>query len=304
MKLTILHHDLENTEAKLEESLLEKGIDIQLIDIRDAQIEDFKDTDLVLNRVYASVANRDYPSIENTLIILKKLEEKGIKCLNSHKASFFDYNKFESSKIMEENGVLNPKTIFLNGGEPKIKEIVETLSFPIIVKRNTGGRGKDLAKCHTEGELINAISNIREEAEYNGGIVFQEFLEPAEDNDYRVWVIDNKISFYHKRSLIALNDNEKPWLASRSLGSKILIADEELSEEIKELAIKSTKAIKADLNVLDIIKTKKGYAVIENNPTPNLRPEYIEVIGFNPGEFLYKQITKACPLNEIEINVK
>jgi RimK family alpha-L-glutamate ligase len=303
MKLIILHHDLENTEADLKKFLLEKEIDVQLIDIRFATLKDFENADLVLNRIYASVANRDYPIIAKTLDLLKTLEKKGIKCLNSHKASFFDYNKFESSNIMKEANVLNPETFFIDDNSD-IKKIIKKLSFPIIVKRNTGGRGKDLAKCDTEKEVFDAIKNIKEGANYNGGTILQEFLEPVENNDYRVWIIGGKLTFHHKRSLIAVKDNEKPWLASRSLGSKILLGEEKLPIEIEELAIKSTKAIKADLNVLDIIKTKKGYAVIENNPTPNLRPEYVEVIGFNPVEFLYKQIIKICPLQEIELTIK
>ncbi len=301
MKIAILHHDLENTEDKLEKFLQQQDIEVKLIDVREANIDDFKDVDLVLNRVYASVSNRDYASIKKALTLLENLEKEGIKCLNSHKASFFDYNKFESSNIMEEAGVITPKSIFLNGEEPNINKIIEKLSLPIIVKRNTGGRGKDLAKCNTKEELIEAIKTIREEADYRGGIILQEFLEPIEANDYRVWIIGGKLSFHHKRSLISTKENEKPWLASRSLGSEILPGEDTLPKEIEEAAIKSTKAIEADLNVLDIIKTEKGYAVIENNPTPNLRPEYAGVIGFDPIEFLYNQIIKASQLEEIEV---
>ena len=226
---------------------------------------------------------------------------------------------------VNDKGVL--KAVFMAGGPGSGKSYVARELFGIPKKINVSVAGLKTVNSDSEFEFLlkkygfetvgggldinlwpkevfDAIKNIKEGANYNGGTILQEFLEPVENNDYRVWIIGGKLTFHHKRSLIAVKDNEKPWLASRSLGSKILLGEEKLPIEIEELAIKSTKAIKADLNVLDIIKTKKGYAVIENNPTPNLRPEYVEVIGFNPVEFLYKQIIKICPLQEIELTIK
>ena len=32
--------------------------------------------------------------------------------------------------------------------------------------------------------------------DYQGKIILQEFIEPIEDRDYRVWVLDGKVVFY------------------------------------------------------------------------------------------------------------
>ena len=70
MKVAILHHDLEPSEKKIKEFLIEKKLYVELIDIRKVKLTNFQDFDLVLNRVYASVANRDFPSIIKTLELL------------------------------------------------------------------------------------------------------------------------------------------------------------------------------------------------------------------------------------------
>ena len=95
MKVVILHHDLEFAEKKMAEVFTQKGCETLLIDVRNAQLLDFEGVDLVLNRVYASVANRDHSAISKALELLQNLEEDGVYCLNSQFTSFYDYSKYE-----------------------------------------------------------------------------------------------------------------------------------------------------------------------------------------------------------------
>ena len=120
MKIIILHHDLEPEEIKIKEILEQKGFLAELKDIRDVDIEEIEGNSVVLNRVYASVANRDFSSIEKTLDLLKKLEAKGIPCINSYFTSLYDYNKFEAYKKLKENGILTPETILVDSEQEKI----------------------------------------------------------------------------------------------------------------------------------------------------------------------------------------
>ena len=138
MSIVILHHDLEPTEKRLEELFKDREIDVNMFDVRDVDISDFVDADLVLNRVYASVANRDYASIDRTLNLIQKLEEQGLNCLNSYMTSLFDYNKFESYIAMKNSGIKTPKTRFVKN-QTNISDLFEDISyeftFPIIIKR-------------------------------------------------------------------------------------------------------------------------------------------------------------------------
>ena len=272
MKIGILHHDLEFAEKKIAEVFNKKGHESFLIDVRDAKITDFDDTHLVLNRVYASVANRDYPSIKKTLELLKELEEKGIECLNSHKTSVFDYDKYLSSVAMTEANIRNPKTILINE-ENDAKETAEYLAdklgLPIIIKRNIGGRGKDISRVSTidgiASDLEEKFKNSNKEG-YLGGFIAQEFAKSNRDYDCRLGVIDGKVVFSYSRSLTSSNSEDK-WLASVSNGSVEGIY--EAQEIEKEMGIKASSVIGAQFNELDIMFTSDGPIIIENNPTPN-----------------------------------
>lgn len=272
MKIAILHHDLEFSEKRIAKIIKEKGHEYILIDIRNAKLDDFKDSDLVLNRVYASVANRDYPSIKKTLEFLIELEKNNIKCLNSYKTSMFDYDKYLSYIEMTKAGIRNPKTILIDEKKDlkeTAKYLVEELGLPIIIKRNIGGRGKDISRASSIEEIIKDLEekfkNSKEE-KYFGGFIAQEFIKTVKDSDCRVGVINNKTLFSYGRSLIPSN-SEDSWLASISSGSKKV--DYEAEEEEKEMSEKTTKLIEAQFNELDVMFTKDGPVIIENNPTPN-----------------------------------
>jgi len=300
MKIIILHHDLEWTEQEIEKIIQNKfNGEVHKFDIRNTSIEEIKKTNptLILNRVYASVANRDFESLKKNLNLLKELEKQGFLIINSLETSKSDYSKNYAFQQMQKNQISTPKTIVFSKKLDISQTIKELGGFPVIIKRDSGGRGKDLQKCESIEEIFQAVNQIKNSPEYYGEIIIQEFIVPKTDYDYRVWVIGGNIIFHHTRNLISQKENEKPWLASRSLGSNIQIKKQELPQEIIELAKKASKSIKADFNVLDIMESEKGFVVIENNPTPNLRPEYQEIIGFDPVEFLIEQIIKNNNLN-------
>ena len=272
MKIIILHHDLEPEEIKIKEILEQKGFLAELKDIRDVDIEEIEGNSVVLNRVYASVANRDFSSIEKTLDLLKKLEAKGIPCINSYFTSLYDYNKFEAYKKLKENGILTPETILVDS-EQEIENLsekaIEAFGLPLIIKRNTGGRAKDVWKANSVEELkkdlINKFENAKKE-NYAGGFIIQEFAKTTKGHDCRLTIFDSKPISSLGRTLVSL-DSTTPWLASASKGSQLI--EFEASQEVIDLAIKASQVIGAKFNSLDIMFTEKGPSIIENNPTPN-----------------------------------
>jgi len=273
MKIGILHHELEFAEKNIAEVLNEKGVETKLVDIRESNVEEIlKDCDLILNRVYASVANRDYPSIPKTLELLKKLEKEGIKCINSYKTSLFDYNKYESFLEMKKNGIPNPETILIENEEnleEKTKDLCEKLRLPMIIKRNIGGRGKDISRIESYEEALNDLKNKfknSKEEGYFGGFIAQEFIKSSRNHDCRIGIINGKFEFSYSRSLISLN-SEDAWLASCTKGSVEGIYNAEEPE--KKISLKASESIGSEFNELDIMFTENGPVVIENNPTPN-----------------------------------
>lgn len=295
-KIAILHQDLEWTEKEFERLLQKKQIDYKLFDIRKTSLSDItsfgENSDLkVLNRVYASVGNRDYSSLETTLNLLFDLEKKGILTINSYSGTKTDYFKNYAYSLMKKFDILTPTTLTYNGSD--LDSVIDELNgLPLIVKRNSGGRAFNLAKCDSKLEVESAINTIRSSEDYSGDVIIQEFLEPIESRDYRVCVFDGEILYHHGRSLISLKDSEKPWLASRSQGSTILPIEKNIDSELASFAIKAASSVNVLLDIIDITKTEKGYCVIEHNPTPNFRPEYEGILGYSPVERILDGILK------------
>jgi len=305
MKIAILCHDLEWTEKELARVFTDKyEQDVKIFDIRTVTIKEVKEfnPEIVLNRVYASVGNRDFSSLEKTIILLKLIENEGIPIINSSTPTMADYSKSYAFKLMRENNVRTPETEIYDLNSTIEEKIKKLGGFPIMVKRDSGGRAFELKKCDSLTEIKSAIKTIENSTDYRGKIILQKFVSPTEDKDYRIWVLGGKVIFYHRRSLLSIKEEEKPWLASRSLGSRIIPADGPLPKELEDLAISAAKSVKAELDVLDILNTSEGYVVIENNLTPNLRPEYEKLLEVNIIELLCEEIFSEKILEYIPQN--
>lgn len=282
MKIAILHQDLEWAEKEMQHQFLQKGVEVKLFNINtitEKEILNYADGQelKVINRVYASVANRNYKSNLHALDLLAKFEKRGILCVNSFQTSLFDYDKFKAFQHLKNLGVSTPKTILLKEDSDKtrliIASFIEKYGFPLILKRNMGGRGKGMKLLNNYAELDKALKfNFSDEQKqiYDYGFVLQEFISSSKNHDVRIGILNNQVVSVMARTLISLN-SEKPWLASVSLGSKSLNNYEPSPEEI-EIAKKATVAIGATFNIVDLMLTDKGPCIIENNPTP----QYIE----------------------------
>lgn len=271
MKVGILHHDLEWAEKEMGRLLSEKGFEVIYSDVRDSNHDDLFDCDCVLNRIYASVGNRDCKSNVKVLELLKELEDKKIYCLNSYLATLNDYSKSKSSEVMNKNNIANPRTIFVGSVEEDRENILDFAKdegYPLIIKRDMGGRGKDVLKVENEEELFFSLGKVFADGDgYNQGFVVQAFARNVRGYDCRIAIVDGEFAFSFKRSLIGVSEDDELWLASVSRGSKKEGYDP--SEEEIELAKKATGAINAVFNEVDLTFTKEGFVIIENNPTPN-----------------------------------
>lgn len=273
-KIAILHRELEGTERVMK-TTLEKmyGAHVELFDIENISDSDLSvfGPDIVLNRVYASVANRNYALIEKTLSLLSNMELNGVNCINSYQTSVYDYSKKDAADALLNQGVRSPRTIKYDSIDDALAESSDrdNLGFPLILKRNTGGRGKDVKRVDNLDEYQLAVHELFSNAvieKYSGGFVVQEFLQSTKDYDCRLAIVDGKYAFAYGRTLVSLND-EKPWLASWSRGSKLI--DYEPSVDEIALAVDASKAIGSLFNEVDMVFTQDGPAIIENNPTPN-----------------------------------
>jgi len=283
MKVGIIYFkELQWTEKQLVLLFKERDIEIDLIEAGELDLSGIEEYSFLLNRVYASTANENSFNFNDFLKKLKEIEENGIKVINSSFCSMCDYSKYVSAKVMEEKGVLTPKTIKVYSRD-EVKKFLLNEGESIIFKPDTGGRGSGIHK-------IDSVEDISKNLFSKEGTKSQEFIiQPLAKSivpiDYRVLVCRGEVLCTNSRTLI------DGWLGSRSQGSKIKLL-KEIPDDLKKIAIDATNAIGAEMNSLDIVQTKEGFSIIENNPTPNFNQEYIDSFGFNPVQILVDQLIK------------
>ncbi len=213
-----------------------------------------------MNRIYPSEASESV--INKGLNVVSWLSKENCNTINPLTACAADYDKFFAFECMKQFGVPTPRTEKITS-ERGAKYYVAEFSFPLIVKRNTGGKGIGVQKIDNLKKLEEVLND--KEILY-GKYLIQEFIKPSRNHDIRVGVIDGKPLISYGRTLVSKNGDGKSWMGSCNHGSKIIPYD--ALEEERNLAVLASKAIGANLNEVDIQITKNGPVVIENNPTP------------------------------------
>ncbi len=271
MRIAIIYNSFDWCEQQIANFLYKKGHTIYQEHVNTINGKSFKSFDLVLNRVMPSYAARDpyFSMIKfmNSLISISKETD----LINSHEAASVDYSKYYAANLMEYYNIPSPKTYLLT--EPvmdDIDRIIKKLHYPVIIKPTLSGRSRGVIKCINRLEVDAAFNHVK--ADHT---VIQEFTQSTEQVDYRVCVCNDEIVFTVTRSLI------DGWLGCISKGS-LMSHHSDVPEEVTTLAINTSKCIRAAINGIDIIMSKDGPVVIENNPTPNFSPKYISLLGFNP----------------------
>jgi len=238
-------------------SLIQNPEDISIPEIEKLVKKDYL---IWMNRIYPSGASEDV--INKGLNVVSWLNSRNHITINPLTACAADYDKFYAFQLMEKYAVPTPNTEKITV-EKSIDYFLNKFSFPLIIKRNTGGKGIGVEKIDDRNKLEQVLS---EKEIISGRYLIQEFIHPYKNHDIRVGVIGGEPLISYGRTLVAKNGGDMSWIGSCHHGSKII--PYQASEEECKLAVLASKAIGANLNEVDIQITENGPVVIENNPTP------------------------------------
>lgn len=202
-----------------------------------------------------------------------------MKCVNNSYASRSDYSKFDLYLALSSQGVPTPATLFVGSYEEIVcvaLKAVEKFQFPIVVKRNCGGKSYEVTRVYSVQEIIDtlqAMFTLAEKQGYEAGFLLQEFMVSTREHDCRVGVIEKEYSFAYARSLISRNSDDK-WMASTSGGSYEFAYEPSKAE--KEVALKANIALGASFSESDVMMTKNGPVIIEVNLSPGYFLDSVE----------------------------
>jgi ribosomal protein S6--L-glutamate ligase len=192
---------------------------------------------------------------------------RGAKLLNEYPATMKVRDKVLTCTMLLQAGIPTPRTF--------VTDTLETLrpiarEMPIVVKPYRGRRGMGIEVCLNEAEfnaLIEGRAGEGAAADDDGGedgtalgerLIFAQEYEEHEPFDYKAYAIGDYVHAI-KRIFPAKTKEEK-------LGTPVG-ADPELEDLVKRCG----KIFGLELYGVDLVKTPKGYSVIEVNCFPGYK---------------------------------
>ena len=169
------------------------------------------------------------------------------------------HDKFLTHIILQQSKIPMPKT-YLASTVQSSRMLLDKVNYPIIMKllQGTQGKGVLFADSHAAASsILDTLSSL------NQPFIIQEFIDTG-GVDTRVIVAGDKIIGSMVRR--AGPNEQRANIHSGGKGQAINISD-----EVKKLAIKASKALKMDLGGIDILDGGKGPVVIEANLSPGLQ---------------------------------
>ncbi len=254
MKITILHDLVRWEEKALYQASLKRGLEVNLIDIKDEHFDINKDYDSKFGDVALQRTTSYYKGLHSTAII----ESFGVKVINSSQILMITGNKLFTTVKLKENNVPTPRTIVAFSPE-KAVEAFKELGEKAVIKPVVGSWGRMVALL----DSYYSAKAVFEEREYMEPIYqvyyLQEFVNRP-PRDIRAFVVGEQVI-----AAIYRNQPSGDFRTNTALGGKAENCP--VTKEIEDLALKAARAIGSGVYGVDMMETEKGIVVHEVNGT-------------------------------------
>jgi ribosomal protein S6--L-glutamate ligase len=142
--------------------------------------------------------------------------------------------------------------------------MAKEVGYPCVVKLLSGFGGKGVMLAKDEEELKPLLDTLK---------LFKEFISTQEffsnqKSDLRCLVIGNQVIGIERTAA------EGEWRSNVSKGGEARVI--QLEEQAKEIAIDAATVLGVKISAVDLMKTPKGYAVVEVNFTPGTMVKFFE----------------------------
>jgi ribosomal protein S6--L-glutamate ligase len=226
----------------------------------------FPHLDVALPRIGATI--EDYE-----MAVVKQLELMAIPLVNGFDSIDKSRDKFSCLQILASRGIRVPRSIMVTDCRNLAKRIRDLNGLPVIVKilRGRQGTGVTLAESYQAVEFV--LNNL---SGFGDAALLQEFVEESRGRDIRALVVGGEI----KASMVreSRGGDFRSNIHLKGVGAGI-----DLSEEYREIAIKSAKALGLDVAGVDMLESNVGPMVLEVNYSPGFR-ELEKVAGTDIAE--------------------
>jgi ribosomal protein S6--L-glutamate ligase len=177
-----------------------------------------------------------------------------------HPDSFnIGHDKLLTHLKLQQAKIPMPST-YISSTATAAKQLLEKLNYPIVLKFPQGTQGKGVMfadSFSSASSMLDAFSAL------NQPVIVQEYVETGGE-DIRAIVVGEKVVAAMKRKAV---EGEKR--ANIHAGGKGEACT--LDYHTQQIAIKTARAIGADICAVDILESAKGPVVIEVNLSPGLQ---------------------------------
>lgn len=192
--------------------------------------------------------------------IVKQFEMNGAFTTAKSLGIIRSRNKLRTMQILARKRIPIPKTLFAKDTS-NIKDHIELLGgAPIIIKLQEGTQGLGVMIADSKKSAKSIIESLYN---MNVNIIMQEFIEEANGQDIRVYIVGNKIVAAMMRS-----SGEEDFRSNVHRGGTMTSV--ELTQYEKKMAIHTAKVLGLPVCGVDIIRSKRGPLVIEANSSAGL----------------------------------
>ncbi len=246
-----------------------------IFNVQDGKTE-VKDTAGVDLLAFDVILLRGYNVRLNEIMIFSQLAQSAGKVVIDKRVGLQGVRgKLSDGGKLVAAGLNYPNTFSILSGE-SFDAIKDKITYPTILKPAFGRQGKGIKKIENEKKLSVFLKK------HNQGWLIQEFL--SIDGDIRVFVVGDTVLGAMKRFVI-----EGDYRSNASLGAKTEKFD--LDDEIKEIALRSIRAVGDEVAGIDLAWAHNKWYVFEVSSAPQWQ-KFKQVTGINPAKNIIEYAIK------------
>jgi RimK family alpha-L-glutamate ligase len=190
--------------------------------------------------------------------VLHRLENRGVRVINSAAAIEKTVDKYYTSSLLEDAGLPTPRTIVTERFDEAVAAFAE-LGGDVIVKPLFGSEGKGMMHIN-DPDLAHRVFRTLELGRYV--YYLQEYI-PHQDWDIRAFVLGGRV-------LAAMRRLGNGWKTNIAQGAQS--EPFKLSPELEALSLRAAQLVEADYAGVDILCDQHGQPyVLEVNSIPGWR---------------------------------
>lgn len=232
--------------------------------------------ELIEKKDYSRIAEFDALFIRETTAInhhtyrfAKKAESEGLVVIDDSMSILRCTNKIYMQNLLHSNNINGPKTFVISNNQDQLKEAVEELGFPFIIKIPDGSFSKGIYKIKSPEELKSITEDLFKKTAL---LLAQEYFYT--DFDWRVGILNNRAiyacKYYMTKGHWQIYNHNQKLQNGVQTGDTETLPISKVPKHVLSTALKMASLIGDSLYGVDLKEKDKKAYVIEINDNPNI----------------------------------